>query len=241
MCNLQDMLERIKKQKKQVGYTNEELSQKTGIPKSTLSKLLAGIIKEPPVTSIIKIAKALNTSADYLVFGEKINLSDNYNVKYNSLNEQGKKMVEEYIHLLLLDDKYKKTQKPPVTEQKKLPTIFYYDVPASAGTGEYLDYSTASLVSVDDNIPANASYILKVAGDSMEPRFCDGEYVYVDKNNALNFGDIGIFYYDNNVYIKKYGQKGLISLNPKYSDIKGHEDIRCLGKVIGKVNGEIYF
>lgn len=107
MCDLQDMLNRINIEKKKCGYTNKTLSDATGIPKSTLDKVLAGIIKEPPVTSIIKIAKVLNVSTDYLIYGSKnsSNISSILN-KYNSLNPLGKTKAFSYIDDLCEQDKY---------------------------------------------------------------------------------------------------------------------------------------
>lgn len=49
------------------------------------------------------------------------------------------------------------------------------------------------------------------------------------------YGDIGIFYIEGNVYVKEYGKDVLISHNKNYSIIPGREEIECIGKVIGKV------
>ena len=51
----------------------------------------------------------------------------------------------------------------------------------------------------------------------------------------LNVGAIGIFQKANNIYIKKVGETGLISLNPKYPGLTADGDrILVLGKVLGK-------
>lgn len=107
MCNLQDMLYRIKNLKKEKGLTNENLSSITNIPKGTLDKVLSGIIKEPPVTTILKIAKALDVTTDYLIYGH---LTESYgnkiSHKYNRLNNIGKQKAENYIDDLLENPKY---------------------------------------------------------------------------------------------------------------------------------------
>ena len=59
--------------------------------------------------------------------------------------------------------------------------------------------------------------------------------MFVEETNTLNIGDIGIFYYDGDVYIKEYGENGLISHNEKYKLIRGSENMRILGKVLGIV------
>ncbi len=74
--SLTDMLHRIKTLKKEKKISNERLSEITGISLGTLSKILAGQTKEPSVESVIKIANGLNTSAEYLIFGIRSQLTD---------------------------------------------------------------------------------------------------------------------------------------------------------------------
>ena len=76
MYNHSDMLNRIKYIKKLKNITTDILSEKTSIPKSTLSKILAGITRDPQISNIIKIAEALEVSADYIILGTENILSD---------------------------------------------------------------------------------------------------------------------------------------------------------------------
>lgn len=78
--NHSDMLFRIKNLKKSNKITNEILSKKTNISLGTLSKILAGVTKEPSVESIIRIAQALDTTADYLIFGTDTPFSDDIQI-----------------------------------------------------------------------------------------------------------------------------------------------------------------
>ena len=112
--NLAEMLSRIKALKKELKVTNEILSQKTSISIGTLSKILAGVTKEPSIASIIKIANALNVSADYLITGtnpaehitdmtkrEKFLLSD-----FRKFSEQGQDYILQTMDMV--KEKYKK-------------------------------------------------------------------------------------------------------------------------------------
>lgn len=123
MEELKCMRKRIKEEKKKKGYTNESLAQEAEISVSTLSKVLAGIIKEPPITTIIKIAKALDVSADYLVFGKEN--TDNFSSheisvlnKYRKLNSKGKPKAETYIDDLLVNPQYTVQDTPSLSELK---------------------------------------------------------------------------------------------------------------------------
>ena len=41
---------------------------------------------------------------------------------------------------------------------------------------------------------------------------------------------------DNSAYIKEYTKEGLVSHNKSYPLIAGRDDIRIIGKVLGKVS-----
>lgn len=69
----------------------------------------------------------------------------------------------------------------------------------------------------------------------MEPDYHDVEKLYVRKVEYLKNGDVGIFTIGNKCFLKELGEDGLISRNKAYDDIPGDEDVRLVGKVIGKV------
>lgn len=108
------------------------------------------------------------------------------------------------------------------------------DLPVSAGTGVYLhdDYAEQIKVPANDKT-LRANYALRVAGDSMEPRFCDGDIVLVETQPSVEIGEVGIFIYEGEAYIKEFGGDRLISLNPKYKDIKitDPSSLYCKGRV----------
>ena len=109
----------------------------------------------------------------------------------------------------------------------------------SAGTGVYLDDACAEEISIPDNEKTRvADFALRINGNSMEPKFHDGDIVLVEDTDAVEVGELGIFVLDGNGYFKKFGGDCLISLNPFYAPImlRDFEDIRCCGKVIGKLH-----
>ena len=114
--------------------------------------------------------------------------------------------------------------------------IQIYSISASAGTGVYLDdSSTEPLQIVHSDIAKRANYAVRVSGDSMEPRFHNGDIVLVETCPSIEIGEIGIFVVNGEGYIKKYGGNQLISLNPKRKNIKLNEDdsVYCRGRVLG--------
>lgn len=112
----------------------------------------------------------------------------------------------------------------------------YYGKIAAAGTSVEFSGMTEGIKSYPENdININADYVIGVSGDSMEPEYYDGDIVYVKKAEHLSVGEIGIFQKANNIYIKKIGENGLVSLNPEYQGLTADDDrIIALGKVLGK-------
>lgn len=106
--------------------------------------------------------------------------------------------------------------------------------PASAGTGVYLEGDYVESVKVRATPEARRSdFAVKVSGDSMEPRFCDGDIVLVSKE-PVEIGETGIFVYEGDGYIKQLGKDCLISINPAYPNIpiKYRDSFFCQGKVV---------
>ena len=82
-----------------------------------------------------------------------------------------------------------------------------------------------------------ADYALRVSGNSMSPRFEDGDIVLVKRQPTVEIGDLGIFVADGEGYFKRYNGQYLHSFNPAYQDIliSNFSEFRCCGKVIGQL------
>lgn len=152
----------------------------------------------------------------------------------SSLNRLGRERVEEYISLLRECPEFSYKQRViRVTRQMPL-----YDLPASAGTGVFLDSDSYTLIDVDESVPENANLAVRISGDSMTPLFRDGQIVYVRQQPDLKDGEIGIFVLNGDAYCKKLETDGgvkLVSLNPSYKpiNVKYSYELRVIGKVVG--------
>lgn len=116
--------------------------------------------------------------------------------------------------------------------------IELYDLPVSAGVGVYLDAADAETISIPDNEKtASASYALRISGNSMEPKYQDGDILLVQTAESVEVGEMGIFLLDGSAFFKVYGGDRLISLNPAYGPIllKDFSDVQCKGLVVGKL------
>lgn len=115
-------------------------------------------------------------------------------------------------------------------------TYNYYDQPASAGTGQYLNDVQVEQIELPVNVKAD--FVVPIYGDSMEPEYHSGDYVFVKLSLSLSDGDIGVFAYNGDAYIKQLciTDQGayLHSLNPDYDDIQitPDTDFRTIGEVV---------
>lgn len=258
-------IDRIKKLKSEKKITNDKLSELTGIPLGTLSKLLAGISDSPKLSNMIAISDALGCSLDYLVSGKEDNdhnftLNDDeidFMRKYRELDACGRDIATFVVNrehsrisaepivatqIIVNKDRIKKNgEKTAEDTRRSVPSrrsIFLYDMPVSAGTGVYLDENTAEKINIPDNEKTEAAdFALRISGNSMEPKFHDGDILLVENADSTEIGELGIFVLDGSGYFKKNGGDRLISLNPEFSDIllKNYAEVACCGRVIGKL------
>ena len=151
---------------------------------------------------------------------------------YAGLNRAGREKARDLIGLLLRIAEYRDDADEPEEVPRLLPL---YDLPASAGMGEFLDASSFEMVEAPPHAPAGADFALRVSGDSMEPLLRDGQVVFVRKQETLEIGEIGVFALNGGSYIKKLGRSELISLNPDYDPIiiGEFDSVRIFGRVLG--------
>ena len=122
------------------------------------------------------------------------------------LNQEGLHKLSEYKADLIATGKYR-PQVQPISKLR------YMDMPVSnlavsAGTGAFLEEDSFEMVSFPENtIPTGAEFGVRVSGDSMEPVYHDGQIVWVQSCQELLPGQVGIFLYDGNGYLKVYEEQ----------------------------------
>ena len=272
-----DYISRIKQIKSDKKITNEKLSDLTGIPLGTLSKIMAGISDSPKLSNMVLIAEALGCTLDYIVSGTPENtnnymLSDDeiaFIENYRQLDTHAKELLslvasKELDRVGMVSESSARTsvRKPaakaePATKSAKILSsvltpaastksssdfarrpVLLYDLPVSAGPGVYLDDELAEEISIPDNEKtASTDFALRISGNSMEPKYRDGDILLVEDTDNVEVGELGVFILDGNGYFKKFGGDRLISLNPEYGDIllRNYAEAVCCGRVVGKL------
>ena len=113
-----------------------------------------------------------------------------------------------------------------------------FDLPVSAGVGVYLDEDSAETINVPiTEKTADADYALRISGNSMEPKYHDGDILLVQACDSVEEGELGIFLLDGCGFFKFYAGDRLLSLNPAYAPIllKDDSDVLCKGRVVGRL------
>lgn len=123
-------LEKINDMRRSLGWGLEELSKKSGIPISTLSKIAAGVTKDPKLETIKSIVHCMGYTLDDLDSMEPKNSPVPANAEtgeldkqeqilihnYRALNDEGQEKLLEYSTDLVLSGRYTKNN------QSALPT-----------------------------------------------------------------------------------------------------------------------
>lgn len=59
--------QKIKQLRNEKGWSQDELARQAGVPFTTVTKIETGVIKNPSIEKMAKIAKALDVTVDILI------------------------------------------------------------------------------------------------------------------------------------------------------------------------------
>ena len=226
--------EKIKEARLAQHLNQEELAERIGSKYRSISTWENGTAK-PDYATLVRLCEVLKTSPNHLLgFDLSIDTPSltEWAIlhKYRDIDEIGKDAVS-----AVLDAEYKRVIKP---KKARLLRLDFYNYPASAGTGNFLETETPDEILVKECSEAeDADYVIPISGDSMEPTYHSGDKVFVEKCDSVEIGEVGIFVVNGDAYIKELGNKCLISHNEAYKPKKLSSDdsVYCCGRVLGVV------
>ncbi len=230
-----------------------EFSNIVGIPNSTLVSALDNRngkgIGGMAVEKVIKICDALNL--DVRTFDPLDSCSNSFNkdhpilIKYNQLSENGKSLFVKQLELILKyesdfinelsSEQIKESSAAYAENITVLPTLVQRICAGTGSIGDDVLFEEGQYPAI--SVPSGSQYAAVITGNSMEPEFYDGDIIFYKKVDSLNYGDIGIFNFNDENIIKKYEKTGLHALNPEYEDVIPASDdhVVIIGKVLGKM------
>lgn len=179
-------------------------------------------------TSFLSSTEKQRTARDILCFIFQLNQLHIHAYLPSSDSE-----IKKWLNSIPKDSSFE-IELPRIEKKRK---IRLYDFALSAGTGNDISLEDVPFEKIE--IAENdGDFAIKISGDSMEPDYPNGCTVLVRKSETLENGQIGAFYYDGQVYCKRYRVEEtcvkLESLNSKYNpiEIPGTSDLRTFGVIL---------
>ena len=231
-----DELNRLKDKN---GLTQQDIVKGSGISQSTLSQYFSGK-RLPSKTNSKKLADFFKVPVEQI--------DPRLNTAATASKSEIAKKIDKVVSELKPDPYQKNVlnfAKSQLVEQKatevhevvvEYVAYNYYDQPVSAGTGQYLN--EVQIETIQLPVKVDADFVCPIYGDSMEPDYKSGDYVFVKLTVELPSGTVGVFDYEGEAYIKQLiiekDKAYLRSFNTKYKDIpiNSDSDFRIIGKVV---------
>ena len=230
----------IKTFRKSAGFTQDELAKRLNTTKQTISRYEKGDRKANQ-DMLFELCDIFGVSIDDFFPSQNETLqsptTSPIQTIYDQLAPPRQGKVLTYAERQLDEQRNEEnSKKNEVSEVIQLYSYDYYDHPASAGTGQYLNDVRVERIELP--VDVDADFVIPIKGDSMEPDYHDGDLVFIQTSVDLNDGVIGVFNYNGDAYIKQLvidkDQAYLHSLNPAYKDmpITPETDFRIIGEVV---------
>ena len=250
--------ERLRALRKEKGLSKRDLVSSLPLNYSTYANYESGF-REPNSEILQMLARFFGVSIDY-VLGASENrrkadeiaiLSEeehDHIMGYRSLDEHGRDLVDCVLKKECERANYPNDKASPDLKNlggKQWVTLPVYPQRVSAGMGNYLndesenDYETMRFMQTP--VSLRADFCIRARGESMEPKICDGDIVFVKAAPKIEADSIGVFTYEGEALIKrlrvdqKKNTVHLESLNKSFAakQVRDAESLRTVGLVIG--------
>lgn len=187
----------IKTFRKSAGFTQDELAKRLNTTKQTISRYEKGDRKANQ-DMLFELCDILGVSIDDFFPSQNETLqsptTSPIQTIYDQLHQPRQAKVLNYAERQLKEQRNEEeTRENEVSEVIQLYSYDYYDHPASAGTGQYLNDVRVERIELPVDI--DADFVIPIKGDSMEPDYRDGDLVFIQTSVDLNDGVIGVFNY----------------------------------------------
>ncbi len=237
--------------------TIRNFAKAIGMPESTIRSILKRGLGKANLATVLRITNFLNIDANQLAKGKIVKKQKN---PYENLTSLETELLELFGGLdafnkeTLLDLGYRLKQSqndkvitfmPMISEtvyadNTETAEVSYTELPyyleaASMGPGNRIEEATAEKISIPSSrVPEETDFVISVTGDSMEPTFSSGDRLFVKRTNQLEPGEIGVFNFLGDEFVKEFGYGYLISHNKNYKPIPVNKSLIIQGKVLGK-------
>ena len=205
-----------------------QLAEKADIPLETVRNLYYGKVKDPKVSTILKLSKILNVSVNYLV-GEITENESELVANFRKCGIHGKSFLMDFAQ-----HEAKMAQAEKKLEKHRVPCI----VPVG-DVYDGLPFSCAE--TVDLYVSDERAYIaFELTTNNFSPVYCKGDKVLLERRFPKS-GERALFAKDRSMYCRTFIEESdgytLKCLNHLGKDfkVKRMDEVECLGTCIGVV------
>lgn len=235
-----NFLEKLDYMMQKLSLNKSKLSQLSGVPYTTIDAFYKKGYENTKISTIRKIASALNVSLDYLVDDNIFDESyqpPKMKEAPSELPEEALKVAKDYHGLdrhgktmtrMVISEEQKRMEEEAArrrekelymdegdefTEPADVRVIPLYFTPAAAGYASPAFGEDFDYLEIGGEVPKAADFAVRIDGDSMEPYIMDGSIAYVNRD-PLADGDVGIFSLDGDMLCKQYhkDKEGMVHL-----------------------------
>ena len=214
----------LKKRREELGLSQAEMARRLAVSRAAYFKWEKGQTV-PNKSHIRQLSEHLNVEPAF--FESEYEMIQNFLL----LSEENQVRALDFVGNLLKKEREKKIV-------SLYPIQVLADIPLSAGGGStyYEGYESQTVFAEKDYSYDFANF---VDGDSMEPRYQNGEVVLLNEAGFDYDGAVYALYLNGRTFIKRvYREENayrMVSINPKYDDFYAYEedDFRIVGKVVG--------
>lgn len=242
MRSNEEIVQILLEEKDKQGLSLSELARRVDMAKSALSRYF-NLTRQFPLNRADDFARVLHITPEYLLgLGDenqkKSSVKQQLNEVFDELKEKRQLKVVDYAKSELKEQKASDSKVKEIADYIVSKSYDFYDDAVSAGTGQFISDSQKEQVTLP--VDYEADFVVPVYGTSMEPEYHDGDYIFVKLSVDLSDGDIGVFEYYGDTYVKQLviedDHAFLHSLNKKYKDmlVDADSDFRIIGKVVGR-------
>ncbi len=219
---------------KDKGMTWQKLAEKADVPLETMRNIYYGKVRDPKVSTMMAISRALNLSVNYLM-GESIYTEEEQALirHYKKCGNHGKNimmLIAEYEANLAIHERNQK-------DKHRIPCI----VPIGE-VGDGLKYSTCETIEVYTT-EERAFIAVLTPNNYWAPSYCKGDMILLEKRFPKN-GEDALFTIEDKVYFRRYTEleKGFLLKcpNDRAADMKFDrmDKLYCVGTCVGIVRDE---
>ena len=238
--------------KRRCGLTSAALSRRSGVPLSTVNKILSGQTAHPAPQSLERLCRALDISMGYLLddgIPDELFLSaqcegDGLHYlsqqewelvrDYGVLTVQGRQMVDALLETLLA-----LSPLPLPTGRRRL--LLCLQPVAQGQRGALMDSFEFGVLDVPaDSVTEAADFAVLLTDGSMEPVYAPGTMLAV-KREAVAANQLGLFLLGRELFPRKLsrspGRTKLVAINISYKDVavRPEDELSCMGAILGAV------